>query len=73
MQYNIFCHQALDHILPSSICGAIAHCGLGIDRIDRALNILLNEISGDLIEGSGNEREIFYVMLDKSTYLKKLA
>ncbi len=23
--------------------------------------------------GSGNEREIFYVMLDKSTYLKKLA
>ncbi len=24
-------------------------------------------------EGSGNEREIFYVMLDKSTYLKKLA
>ncbi len=25
------------------------------------------------ILGSGNEREIFYVLLDKSTYLKKLA
>ena len=24
-----------------------------------------------LYKGSGNEREIFYVMLDKSTYLKK--
>ncbi len=26
----------------------------------------------EIIMGSGNEREIFYVMLDKSTYLKKL-
>ncbi len=29
------------------------------------------EVAFDM--GSGNEREIFYVMLDKSTYLKKLA
>ncbi len=36
------------------------------------LNIMPPPKNSRLVKGSGNEREIFNVMLDKSTYLKKL-